>query len=124
MILIKEVLQIHDLLIAGFGGSSGVRDLVALESSLSRPFQTFDGKELYPAPANKAAAILESLLINHPFVDGNKRTAYVVAIGFLMSKGITIKATEEEKYILVIKVASGESSYDEIVSWLLSHFEN
>jgi len=82
MILVKEVLQIHELLINGFGGSSGIRDLAGLESSLKRPFQTFDGVELYPSPIQKAAALLESLLMNHPFMDGNKRTAYVVAISF------------------------------------------
>jgi death on curing protein len=79
MISIKEAEQIHKILIDTFGGAHGIRDLSALESALSRPFQTFDDKELYPTAIDKAAALAESILNNHPFVDGNKRTGYVNA---------------------------------------------
>jgi death-on-curing protein len=98
MISIKEVGEIHKILIDLFGGSDGIRDLSALESSLSRPFQTFDEKNLHPTPIHKAAALVESIVINHPFVDGNKRTGYVVMRSFLIANGLDIKATQNEKY--------------------------
>lgn len=75
---VRQVEQIHSVLITQFGGSHGVRDYGALSSALSRLDMTFDGEELYPGPINKAAALIESILTNHPFVDGNKRTGYVL----------------------------------------------
>jgi death-on-curing protein len=78
MIQIEEVEKIHDILIEKFGGAKGIRDRGTLESALGRPFQTFDGEDLYPNPVDKAAAIFESIISNHPFVDGNKRTAYAL----------------------------------------------
>jgi len=77
MITLQEVESIHEILIEKFGGSKGIRDRDILESAINRPYQTFDQKDLYPLPIDKAAAIFESLISNHPFVDGNKRTAYV-----------------------------------------------
>ena len=77
MISIKLVEEIHETLIAQFEGSYGLRDIEALQSALARPFQTFDSRYLYSTVIDKAAALVESLLINHPFIDGNKRTAYV-----------------------------------------------
>ena len=78
MISRQEVESIHEILIEKFGGSSGIRDREILESAVGRPYQTFDQNDLYPSPIDKAAAIFESIISNHPFVDGNKRTAYVV----------------------------------------------
>jgi len=67
---IKEVEQLHRILIDNFGGSHGIRDKAALESALARPFQTFDGKEFYSSVLEKAASLIESILINHSFIDG------------------------------------------------------
>ena len=78
MIKIQEALSIHKILIDSFGGSDGVRDLSLLSSALQRPFQTFDGTFVYKTIAEKGAALVESLLVNHPFIDGNKRTGYVL----------------------------------------------
>lgn len=75
MIDLNEVLSIHQIIMDKFGGSSNVRDLNSLKSALNRPFATFDKKELYPTPVDKAAALIESIVLNHPFVDGNKRMA-------------------------------------------------
>lgn len=66
MISIQEVEEIHKKLIETFGGSHGIRVLSALDSALTRPFQTFDGEELYPTPVSKAASLIESILMNHP----------------------------------------------------------
>ena len=123
MIPIQETVYIHNLLIKTFGGSSGVRDFQALESALSRPFQTFDNVELYPSIIEKAASLLESLLANHPFVDGNKRTGYVLMRLFLKKNGMDIVADEETKYQFVIDVASGVKRYDDILIWLEDYVE-
>ena len=123
MISIQETVYIHNLLIKTFGGSSGVRDFQALELALSSPFQTFDNVELYPSIIEKAASLLESLLANHPFVDGNKRTGYVLTRLFLKKNGMDIIADEETKYQFVIDVASGIKRYDDILIWLEDYVE-
>lgn len=87
-------------------------------SALNRPYQTFDGNELYPTPIDKAAAILESIVKNHPFTDGNKRTGYVLARLLLMNEQLDIRANQEQKYQLVISISKGELSFDQIKEWL------
>jgi len=118
MISEKEALEIHAILIERFGGSDGIRDKELLDSALNRPYQTFDGQELYPSPIDKAAAILESIVKNHPFVDGNKRTGYVLARLFMMNNQLIIDADHEQKYQLVISISKGELSFDQIREWL------
>jgi death-on-curing protein len=118
MISEKEALEIHAILIERFGGSSGVRDKELLNSALNRPYQTFDGNELYPTPIDKAAAILESIVKNHPFTDGNKRTGYILARLLLMNEQLDIRANQEQKYQLVISISKGELSFDQIKEWL------
>ncbi len=119
MILEKDALQIHSILIERFGGSNGVRDRDLLDAALNRPFQTFDGQDLYPSPVGKAAAVLESIVKNHPFIDGNKRTGYVLARLLLMQAHLDIDADQEEKYEFVINVSTGKLDFEEIESWLM-----
>ena len=121
MISIKEVEEIHKLVIEMFGGSHGIRDYNALDSALARPFQTFDNKDLYSGTIQKAASLIESILINHPFIDGNKRTGYVLLRLFLIQNGIDIRANQEEKYEFVIGIASGKIKYEGILDWLQQH---
>lgn len=121
MISIDEVEQIHQSLIDNFGGSYGIRDMQALESALARPFQTFDNNDLYPSVLGKAAALVESILINHPFVDGNKRTGYTLLRLYLMSYGLDITASPDNKYEFIINIASGIMKYDAILNWLKSN---
>jgi death on curing protein len=73
MISIEEVEKIHDILIEKFGGAKGIRDKGSLDAAIKRPYQTFDGKDLYSSPVDKAAAIFESIISNHPFIDGNNK---------------------------------------------------
>lgn len=123
MISIKLVEEIHETLIAQFGGSYGLRDIEALQSALARPFQTFDSRDLYSTVIDKAAALVESLLINHPFIDGNKRTAYVTLKFFLFTNGLNINASKDEKYEFIIDIASGKSKFAKIIEWLFDHVE-
>jgi death-on-curing protein len=120
MIRLTEVLAIHDILIERFGGAKGVRDNAGLESAINRPYQTFDGKELYPDPLAKAAAIFESIISNHPFIDGNKRTAYVLMRLLLKEETLDIVATEDEKFDFVIQCAQGTKTFDDIKAWIKS----
>jgi death-on-curing protein len=121
MIDLKTVESIHNILIDKFGGSKGIRDKGALEASLARPYATFDQKDLYPTTVDKAAAIFESLIINHPFVDGNKRIAYVVMKLILMTDNLDIIASQNEKYDFVISASKGEFRFDQIKDWLSLH---
>ncbi len=118
MITIQEVLLIHERSIRDFGGSLGVRDYAMLESAVNRPYTTFNNLELYPKIEDKAASILESIVKNHPFIDGNKRTGYILMRFLLLKNGKDIKASEEEKYNFVINVASGKLNIDEIKNWI------
>jgi death on curing protein len=118
MIPINEVEEMHRTLIGQFGGSHGIRDHSALQSALARPFQTFDNSELYPSILEKAAALIESILINHPFVDGNKRSGYTLLRLYLLAYGVDITASPDNKYEFVINIASGTLKYDGIVTWL------
>jgi death-on-curing protein len=121
MISLKQVIKIHEILIDKFGGAKGLRDIAQLESALSRPFQTFDGIELHENQFQKAAAIIQSLLINHPFIDGNKRIGYVVMRLILLEMGWEINATQDEKYIFVTNIASGKMEFNEISDWIKSN---
>ena len=118
MITPEEVIKLHELSIQFFGGSSGIRDLDLLESAVARPFQTFESEELYTSVYEKSAALLESIIKNHPFVDGNKRTGFLAAFVFLRKNNISITAPEDEAYEFVVDLASSKISFEEIVAWL------
>jgi len=118
MISVDEVINIHDILIDKFGGSHGIRDINALESAITRPFMTFDQKDLYPSLTAKASALIESLISNHPFIDGNKRVGYVIMRYFLLTSGFDIQATQSEKFEFVIKIAQNQLTFGQINSWI------
>lgn len=124
MITIDLVLGIHRVLIKRYGGSEGILDREGLESAIGRPYQTFDGKELYPTSVEKAAAILESIVKNHPFLDGNKRTAYALMRIVLLNDSKDINATEDDKYNFIIKIAAGQSNFEQILDWVKSKVED
>src|SRR5512133_1147062 len=92
----QQVLFIHARLLAETGGESGLRDLALLESAVARPCATFDGADLYPGIFEKAAALLDSLVNNHPFVDGNKRTGITATGLFLRANGYRLRVTQTE----------------------------
>lgn len=121
MIDIGVVENIHNKLINDFGGSKGVRDKALLLSALARPFATFDQQELYPTAIEKSAAVFESIIINHPFTDGNKRTAYFLLRLILLEHNLDIIATEDEKYNMTIAASKGEIRIEEIKVWIKEH---
>lgn len=82
---------------------------------------TFDGQDLYPTAIDKAAAIFESLIINHPFIDGNKRTAYVLLRLVLLDENLDLVATQKDKYDMSIKASMGNINFDGIKDWLIEY---
>lgn len=124
MIKIEEVINIHDILIDKFDGIHGIRDYNALESAINRPFMTFDLQELYPSTTEKTTALIESLISNHPFIDGNKRIGYVLMRYFLLRYNFDISATQVEKFEFVIEIAQGKSNFDRIKNWLSARIKN
>jgi death-on-curing protein len=121
MISLQEVVIIHSILIEKFGGLHGIRDKSTLESALNRPYQTFEGEELYPTVIEKVAALLESLIKNHPFHDGNKRLGYTVSRLMLLNNDLDLKASEKEKYDFIIHIAENKIDYAHILKWLKKH---
>ncbi len=121
MITVEEVLVLHDLSINFCGGRLGIRDMDLLKSAVSRPFQTFDNKDVYFSVFEKANALLESIVKNHPFVDGNKRTGFLSLVIYLKRNNIKLIASELEAYEFVIRVASSEIQFEEAVIWLEKH---
>lgn len=119
----QQVLAIHDQMVKRFGGSSGIRDVGLVESAVARPMATFDGVDLYNNIFDKAAALLQSLLKNHPFVDGNKRTALSSAGIFLKMNGYILKNYHEEEIEFGVNVDNKHLSIEDISAWLKNHSE-
>ena len=118
---LDEVLAIHHDQIERYGGSHGIRDLDLLISALARPQATFAGSDLYPDLFSKASALIHSLTLNHPFVDGNKRTAIVSTARFLFINGFVLKMSENELINLSLKIDSKNLDQDEVSTWLKKH---
>lgn len=118
MILLEDILNLHEASILDFSGANGIRDEGLLESAIARPFQTFGGDDLYPTVFEKTAALGESLIINHPFIDGNKRTGALAIVSLLAENGYSCTANDEDFYSFIIAISTGEIRFEEIVEWL------
>jgi len=117
----EQILILHHDLIKEHGGSDGLRDDGLLDSALAAPFQTFDGQPMLPTIQQKAARLGFGLIMNHPFVDGNKRIGTHVMLTMLAMNGIEVEYTQKELYEVILRVASGEVPFDELLSWILDH---
>ena len=117
-----EVLELY-LQVMEQSGSQliGLRDRSGLESALAQPLMTFSGKQLYPTLAEKASALGFSLIKNHPFVDGNKRTGHAAMETFLLLNGFEIEASVDEQEKVILQVVSGELGPEEFADWLRHH---
>ncbi len=117
----QQVLFIHARLITATGGEHDVRDMALLQSAVARPQATFDGDDLYPTLPDKAAALMHSLLFNHPFIDGNERTAVVAAALFLQRNHHELTAGSGELERFTISVLRDRLSPATIATWFRVH---
>ena len=117
----QQVLSVHEMMIKATGGSDGVRDMGLLQSALNAPFQAFGGKEVYPSLLSKASAMCHSIISNHPFVDGNKRTGIHVMFIFLEINGVQSEYAQKELIDLGLGIAAGDFDINDIFNWLSDH---
>lgn len=116
---LEETLTLHDELLVRFGGASGVRDMGALESALYRPQSGY-----YDHLSQQAAALMQSLAMNHPFVDGNKRVAFALTAVFLRMNGhVLIVSADDAEHFLIERVIGGRAAIDEIERWVEDHLQ-
>lgn len=113
------VLAIHNEQLAEHGGGTGIRDNGLLKSALDRPKNLAVYSDL--AAPELAAAYAFGLVQNHPFIDGNKRTAFVVAVTFLLLNGFNFKASEKEVVETFFRLAAGDMNEKELASWFTKH---
>jgi death on curing protein len=113
-----EVLELHHRVIEQSGGAFGIRDIGLLESAIAQPRMTFGGADLYPSLLDKAAALGFSIIMNHPFVDGNKRIGHAAVETFLILNGMEIKASVDEQEQAVLAMTSGELGREAFAEWL------
>ena len=116
-----QVLFLHARVVSETGGSHGVRDIGLLAAAVARPQATFDGEELYPDLFTKAAALLSSLILNHPFVDGNKRTGIGSAVLFLRLNGWHVQTTQAELEAVTLSVVLTKATIAELAGWFQAH---
>lgn len=121
MLTKEQIILLHRELIKETGGVDGIRDEGLLESALSAPFQSFDGIDSFPSMQQKAARLGFGLIKNHAFVDGNKRIGVHAMLVFLALNGIEIEYTQEELSAIILKVAAGDCSFEDLVKWIVNH---
>jgi death-on-curing protein len=115
---LEQVETLHVIQIERYGGSSGLHDRGALESAVARPAMTFGGEDLYPDGAAKAAALMHSLVMNHPYLDGNKRVGAHAAMLFLALNSCRTDITPKELEEMTLSVARGEMDAEPLAIWL------
>lgn len=120
----EQALFLHSHLIAETGGEQGIRDLGMLLSALCEPQATFDEKELCPDLLSKTAALMDSLVRNHPLVDGNKRTAITAAALFLRFNGYRLVVENAEMVRFTLACAQSQRSLEEITEWFRQYSTN
>ena len=118
---LAEVLEIHRDQIERYGGSSGIRDMGLLQSALAMPAVSFGGSFLHADLFEMAAAYLFHIVLNHPFIDGNKRTGAVAALVFLSLNAIEIDADEDEFEKMVLDVATGQADKSAVAEFFRRH---
>ncbi len=112
----EECLALHEMMLSQYGGSEGLRDDNMLESALAKPRQLFAyGK---PTMSELAASYVFGGVKNHPFIDGNKRTGFMLGAGFLERNGYEFRASEAEAAVRTLALAAGEMSEADFAAWL------
>ncbi len=118
---LREILELHEAIIEISGGARGIRDMRALESAVNQPRLTFNQADLYPNIVAKAAALCFFLVMNHPFVDGNKRVGHAAMETFLILNGCEIEATVAEQEQIILDLAAGKLTREPFTNWLKDH---
>lgn len=117
----EQILALHSQLIHQTGGSDGIRDYNLLESAIEAPFQTYSGIELYPTIQAKGTRLGYGLIKNHCMIDGNKRIGIHAMLVFLALNGIELQYTQKDLYEMVLAVADGRLSYEDMLDWTIEH---
>ena len=115
---LEQILALHKAQIVEYGGAHGLREMGGLESAMARPQMTFGGEDLHRDVPDKAAALWHSLVVNHPFIDGNKRIGAMAAELFLGINGVDLLATDEELVEITLATARGEMSAEALAIWI------
>lgn len=116
-----ELMILHQRIIEQSGGADGLRDLGLAESALAQPQMSFGGAELYPTLAEKAAALCFSLVMNHPFVDGNKRIGHAAMETFLVLNGYEMNADVDDSESMILRLAASQLDRQSFVRWVAAH---
>jgi len=118
---LAELIELHHRIIDQSGGAVGIRDLGLAESALAQPQMSFGGTELYPTLAEKAAALCFSLVMNHPFVDGNKRIGHAAMEMFLVMNGFELDADVDDSESVILRLAAGDLGRIPFTKWVVEH---
>ena len=118
---LNEILSIHEKLIKTSGGSFGIRDIKLLQSAIAQPYMTFNKHDLYPTLLDKVVALGYSLIMNHPFIDGNKRIGHASMEIFLYINGYEFNAPQRDQEELILHIAAGQIRKEELLSWVKNH---
>ena len=121
LLSIEQLIFLHTVAIVEFGGAEGIRDRGELEAALARPLAGFGRLQLFTTPFARAAALMESLLRNHGFVDGNKRTAVMAAAFWLEREGYVLEASQSQMVEAVVSVTERQLSHEKLTLWFEAH---
>lgn len=118
---LAELIELHCRIIEQSGGVNGVRELGLAESALAQPQMSFGGTELYPTLAEKAAALCFSLVMNHPFVDGNKRVGHAAMETFLVMNEFELDSDVDDSETVIVRLAAGKLGRIAFTEWVVNH---
>ena len=118
---VEHIRELHKMVLVQTGGSDGIRSVQGLESAVAQPQASFDGVDLYPSLAEKAAALAYSLIQNHPFVDGNKRVGHAAMEVFLVLNGYELDADVDRQEAMFLSLAAGEVKREDLVEFVRQH---
>ena len=117
----EQIIKLHEYLIRETGGSQGLRDESLLDAAIHAPFQSYDGIDMFPSIQQKAARLGFGLVKNHAFIDGNKRIGAHVMLVFLALNKIELVYEQSELSDVILKIASDEYGFPELLRWILNH---
>lgn len=120
-LFIDEVMAIHERMTQLFGGRKDIHDFTMLHSAVERCKATFGGRDLYSSIFDKAAALIQSLILNHPFDDGNKRTAFASCALFLFYNQYKLRFSKKEAIQFTLNIDSHKLNFEQVSSWLNKH---